>query len=224
MPAVRGASRPHPSIPPASIQSASPQGTTQSRILSRVRGKGRGAVHVPSDFLDLGSRAAVDQALSRLARSGVLRRLARGLYDLPRQHHVLGPLPADLDRAAAAIARATGSRLQIGGAQAANALGLSTQVPAQLVYLTDGPSRTVRIGRRRIQLRHAAPRTLVGAGTAAGTVLQALRFLGPASLTDAALQRVGQALDPADRSALRRFTVHAPAWMRKALHQISDVA
>jgi hypothetical protein len=194
------------------------------KVAARIRSKGRGSVHVPSDFLDLGSRAAVDQALSRMARAGTLRRLARGIYDLPKQHAVLGSLPPDLHRVAHAIARARGSRLQISGAQAANALGLSTQVPAQLVYLTDGPSRTVRIGNRRIQFRHVAPRTLAGAGTPAGTVVQALRYLGRGSMTDETVARVSRVLDRTDRAALRAHAVHAPAWMRTALRQISDAA
>jgi hypothetical protein len=191
------------------------------RIGSRVRAKGRGHVHVPADFLDLGSRAAVDQALSRLARAGHLRRLARGLYDFPKTHHAFGVLPPVLHRVAEAIARSTGSRLQVSGAQAANALGLSTQVPAQLLYWTDGPSRTVRVGNRRIQFRHGAPRRLAGAGTAAGAVVQALRYLGPSGVTDEAVDRVRRALSPSDRAALRRHAAEAPAWLRPALLQIS---
>jgi len=200
------------------------QHSAQDRFFARLRAKGRGVAYVPADFLDLGSRAAVDQTLSRLARGGTLRRLARGIYDFPKQHPRLGALPPDLHRVAQAIARGTGSRLQISGAQAANALGLSTQVPAQLVYLTDGPSRTVRIGNRRIQFRHSAPRTLAGAGTAAGTVVQAFRYLGRDSMTDEAVEHVARVLDPADRATLRAHALHAPAWMRGALQQISEAA
>ena len=113
------------------------------RVMKRARANGRGSVFTPRDFLDIAARAAVDQALSRLAKSGQLRRLARGLYDFPKLHPKLGPLSPALDDVAQALARESGSNLQIDGARAANALGLSTQVAAQSSWLTDGPSRRV---------------------------------------------------------------------------------
>ena len=149
-----------------------------NQILRRVRAHGRGSVFTPADFLDLGSRAAVDQALSRLTKDGRLRRLARGLYDYPQVHSQLGPLAPTPDAVAKAFARETGSSLQVTGAQAANALGLSTQVPARSVYLTDGPSRRIVLGKRVVDVRHASPKHLVAAGSMAGTVVQALRHLG----------------------------------------------
>src|SRR5262245_26515031 len=146
--------------------------------MRRVRHRGRGVVFTPADFFDLGDRAALDQALSRLARQGTIRRLARGLYDYPRINPQLGPISPGPDAIARAVARKTSSKVQIAGAQAANALGLSTQVPAHAVYLTDGPSRRVAIGRSVITLRRASPKHLLAAGSTAGTVVQALRYLG----------------------------------------------
>lgn len=118
------------------------------RIMKRARAAGRGGVFTPTDFLDVAARATIDQALSRLAKNGKLRRLARGLYDFPKMHPQLGPLSPAPDDVAQALARETGSQVQIAGARAANALGLSTQVPAKSSYLTDGPSRRVVLGRR----------------------------------------------------------------------------
>lgn len=196
-------------------------GSITKRVLRMIRARGPGAVFTPTDFLDLGSRAAVDQALSRLAKSGKLRRLARGLYDHPRVHSRLGPLAPAPDAVAQAFARETGSSLQVAGAHAANALGLSTQVPARSVYLTDGPSRRVVLGKRTVDVRHASPKHLVAPGSMAGTVIQALRHLGPASasaVADAAAQR----LTPSDRRALAKGAKQAPAWMRPALNRISS--
>lgn len=198
--------------------------SVQDRVLARIRAKGRGAVFVPRDFLHLGSRAAVDQALSRLARDGTVRRLRRGLYDLPQLHTRLGPLSPSLDRVAAAIARSTGSKILPFGARAANALGLSTQVPARLVYLTDGPSRTVKIGNQAIDFRHAAPRKLAGAGTAAGTVIQALQYLGSDALSDDVIAALRVRLSPSDRSAVARHIKHVPARMKPILSQIAEAA
>src|ERR1043166_9611317 len=134
------------------------------RIMNRARAGGRGCVFTPHDFLDVAGRAAVDQALSRLVKGGKLRRLTRGLYDFPKVHLKLGALSPAPDDVAQALARETGSRVQIAGARAANALGLSAQVPAKSIYLTDGPSRRVVLGKRVVDLRHASPKHLVAPG------------------------------------------------------------
>jgi len=180
-----------------------------------------GAVFVTREFLELGSRAAVDEALSRLAREGVIRRLGRGLYDYPRLHPVFGPVPADPDEIAAALARKTGSRLQSTGGHAANALGLSTQVPARAVYITDGRRRTVQVGGQTIELRHAEPRSLAGAGHTEGTVIQALRHLGPEQITADVIESLRQTLTPREKTALRREVLNAPGWLVPTLREIA---
>jgi len=175
------------------------------------------------DFLSLGGRAAVDQALSRLVRDGALRRVARGIYDRPKKHPHLGALSPSLPRVAAAIARSTGIRLQVSGAQAANQLGLSTQVPAHLAYLTDGTTRTIRIGKQVIEFRRAAPRVLAGAGTAAGLVIQALRYLGRDGINADVVAQVRNALLDEDRKTVGKHVLIAPAWMRPTLRKIAGV-
>src|SRR5262249_20657962 len=110
------------------IRIHSPQ-AIDSQILAIVRTRGRGSVFVPADFLDLGSREAIDVALHRLPRKGTIRRLARGVYDFPKEHPVLGPLQPSAETVARALAGRDRTRLQPAGAYAANALGLSEQVP-----------------------------------------------------------------------------------------------
>jgi hypothetical protein len=198
--------------------------TVAIRIMRAVRARGRGWVFTPADFdrADrFGGRAAIDQALSRLARRGFIRRLARGVYDYPRVNPRFGTISPTPDAVAHAIARKTRSKLQIDGAQAANALGLSTQVPAHVVYLTDGPSRKVAIGRRVVTLRHASPRHLVAAGSPAGTVVQALRYLGHDVGPDI-LDRVANQLSASDRQVLLRTATQLPRWIRPALNRIAN--
>jgi Family of unknown function (DUF6088) len=190
------------------------------KALRLTRAKGSGTVFTPTDFLNLGSRAAIDQALSRLVKNGKLRRLARGLYDYPQVNPRFGPLAPSPDAVAQAFARQTGSRVQVTGAQAANALGLSSQVPARSIYLTDGPSRRVALGKRIVDVRHASPKHLVAAGSPAGTFIQALRHLGPDS-TSAVIDAAAQRLTPSDRRALAKGAKQAPAWMRPALSRMS---
>jgi len=193
------------------------------RVMKRVRASGRGSVFTPSDFLAVAVRSSVDQALSRLVKGGQLRRLARGLYDYPKLHPKLGPLSPAPDDVAQALARETGSRLQIAGARAANALGLSTQVPAQSTYLTDGPSRRVVLGKRVVDLRHASPKHLIAPGSPAGTVVQALRHVGPVRAADV-VQIAARRLSANDKKTLASTAIQAPAWMRPTLVSIANAA
>src|SRR5665213_2765816 len=122
-----------------------------SRVITAIRSRGRGSVFVPADFLEMGSREAVDITLHRLARKGTIRRLARGVYDFPKDHPVLGRLSPSAEAIAKALAGRDCTRIQPAGAYAANMLGLSEQVPAKVVFLTDGPSRMVKVGSITIQ-------------------------------------------------------------------------
>lgn len=152
-----------------------------SKIMRRVSERENGGwVCTPKDFLDLGSRYAVDQSLSRLVKAGQLRRLGHGLYAAFRFSDVLnGPAPASLESIIAALTRRDGARIMTDGMVAANLLGLTNAVPAKVIYLTDGHSRTLDIDGRTICFRHAGPNTMKWAGKPAAPVVQALRWLGP---------------------------------------------
>ena len=192
-----------------------------SKILSRIYGSGRGAVFTPGRFLDLGSRDAVDKVLSRLLQKGAIRRLARGLYDYPEHHPIMGILAPRPDAIAGALAGKQGIRLQPSGAYAANRLGLSTQVPARIVYLTDGPSRTVRVGNQEIRLQQTTPRSMGPAGRTSGLVIQALRHLGQKHVDDAVIQTLKRKLSDQDKRRLMKDIAYAPAWVGKHLREIA---
>ena len=157
------------------------------RITKRVAEGGPGAwACTPGDFLGLGSRYAVDQALSRLVKAGKLRRIGHGLYDMPRFSGVLNrPAPADMDAAVSALARRDGVRIMPDGLVAANRLGLTNAVPAKAGYITDGSSRTLQIDGRTVRFRHGRPRIMQWAGRPAAPVVQALEWLGPDAAGDA---------------------------------------
>lgn len=191
------------------------------KILSRIRRKGQGDVHTSKDFLDLGSRVAVDHALSNLAKKGLIRRLSRGVYDYPKVNPRLGTLTPPPDAVAKALAKKTRSDLQVSGAYAANQLGLSTQVPARVVYLTDGKSKRVRVGRQTIELRHASPKNMATAGKPSGIVIQALRHVGRDNVNDEVIDRIKSALSDEDRAALKHDVDKAPDWMRPILTRLA---
>jgi hypothetical protein len=183
---------------------------------------GRGSAFTPSQFLDLGSRAAVDQALSRLTAAGKIRRLARGLYDYPKQHAVLGLLFPSPDTIARALAARDATRLQPTGAYAANVLGLSEQVPAKIVFLTDGMSRTVQVGPMTIALRRTTPRNMAMAGRPSGLLVQALRYLGQANLPPNLIDHLAKTLPAQERSDLLRDIKWVPAWMHPVFRSLAQ--
>src|SRR5271154_6842818 len=173
-----------------------------SQVLTAIISRGRGCVFVPADFLEIGSREAIDITLHRLARKGTIRRLARGVYDFPKEHPALGPLQPSAEAVARALAGRDRTRLQPAGAYAANALGLSEQVPAKAVFLTDGPSRTVKIGPMTIQLRRTTPRNMAAAGKLSGLVIQAFRELGKEHVTSARIKQLKRTLPAEKRQEL----------------------
>jgi hypothetical protein len=191
-------------------------------LLARIIARGRGAVFIPADFLDLGSRQAIDLALHRLVCKGTIRRLARGICDYPKIHPVLGPLLPPPDAVAKAIAGRQQARLQPAGAYAANLLGLSEQVPAKVVFLTDALSRTVLIGTMTIQLRQTTPRNMATAGRLSGLVIQALRHLGKAHMTPDRMAHLKRTLPAGQRRALIKDLKFAPAWMHSILRALAE--
>ena len=191
------------------------------QIKKRIFGSGRGALFTPTDFVDLGGRDAVDKALSRMAASGTIRRLARGLYDYPKTHPVLGALSPAPEAVAKALAHRDAVRLQPAGAYAANLLGLSEQVPAKIVFLTNGPSRTVKLGPMEITLRRTTPRNMATAGRLSGLLIQALRHLGRAHITPERITHLRRTIPAAERAELPRDLRYAPAWMHAVFRELA---
>lgn len=190
-------------------------------MLARIKARGNGWVFSAIDFLDLGSRQAVDKALSRMTADGTIRRVARGLYDVPRQHPIVGTTAPGIDQVAKAIAGKGATRLQPTGAYAANLLGLSEQVPAKIVFLTDGRSKRLQLGKATIILKQASPRTMATAGTISGLVIQALRYLGQTHVTEDTIKRLDRRLSQDDRKQLAKDLAYAPAWIASIMRRLA---
>ncbi len=177
-------------------------------------------------FVDLGNRTAVASALKRQKRAGTIRQLARGLYDYPRHNPNLGVLAPSVDAVAAALKGRDAIRLQPSGGYAANLLGLSEQIPMKVVFLTDGPSRQMVIGKQGIILKRTTPRNMATAGKISGLVIQALRYLGRQHMDDAIIQRLRNRLSSDEKKQLVKDFRFMPDWiadiMRKIAQSISD--
>lgn len=196
--------------------------TTDSKVVNRIYGHGRGWVFTPNDFKVLGSRNAIASALKRYKRAGLIRQLARGLYDYPKSDPVLGLLHPSTDDIARALAGRDAARLQPTGAYAANLLGLSTQVPMKVTYLTDSLSRTVQIGKRQIILKRTTPRSMATAGRISGLVIQALRHLGQKSVDEQIIAQLDRRLDVLARAQLMKDICYAPAWIADIFRDLAD--
>ena len=196
--------------------------TIDSKIVSRIRGHGRGWVFTPNHFRDLGSRNAIASALKRHKQVGMIRQLGRGLYDYPKHDPQLGLLQPSTDDIAKALAGRDAARLQPTGAYAANLLGLSSQVPMTVTYLTDGLSRTVQIGKRQIILKRTTPRNMYTAGRISGLVIQALRHLGQQNVDDKVIGQLDRRLDAEAKYQLMKDIRYAPAWIADIFRDLSS--
>ena len=207
---------------PSSAARRSVPSSIDASIARRVQRAKLGSVFTPAQFAKVGSRSAVDKALQRLTDRGVLRRLARGLYDKPRTHPLLGTLWPSVDEVVKALRGKDRTRLQPTGAYAANLLGLSEQVPARIEFLTDGANRTVQVGPMRIVFKRTTPRQMAATGRASGLIIQALRSIGPENISHDRLEPLRRALPDAERRTLLADLALAPSWTRPFIRRLAE--
>lgn len=188
-------------------------------ILEHVTGLPEGASVSAKALLHLGSRAAVDQALSRLVRRGQLIRAGRGLYVRPVESR-FGKRPPSVEHVVRALAAATEEVIASHGAAAANALGLTTQVPVREIYLTSGPSRQLKLGAKSVELRHAPKWQLTLAGRPSGEAIRALAWLGEAQVP-AALKTLSRRLSTEAVAEIVGARPRLPTWLAR---QVSGLA
>jgi len=195
--------------------------TIEKAVRSRIYGKGKGWVFSPRDFADLAVRSTVDSALHRLKQKGTIRRVIQGVYDYPRFSELLGqPLSPDIDQAAAALARKFGWRIQPSGAIAQNLIGLSTQVPARALYLSDGPDRVYRISNTSLIFKHAALKEAGFKFRESALIVQALKSLGPDRVTPDVISKIRDWLPSGLRAKVIQDTRTATGWVHAAIQRI----
>ena len=189
-------------------------------ILSAAETLPEGGLLSPKGFLHLASRAAVDQALARLARQGKLLRVGRGAYALPVISR-FGVRPPSTEAVVEAIESAGGEVIVASGATEANALGLTTQVPTREVFLTSGATRKLRLGNRTVELKHGSRWQLALGKRPAGKAIRALSWLGPEQALPA-LKILSTKLSPEEWAAMRAARAALPSWLARAVSQVSE--
>jgi hypothetical protein len=197
--------------------------STENKVISRIRGAGMGWAFSPHDFLDLGERPTIDSALHRLAQQGQVRRIIRGIYDYPRSSDLLRrQLSPDIDQIARALARKFRWRIQPSGASALNILGLSAQVPALVVYRSDGPDRNYKVGNTSLVFEHTALKEAGFRLRESGLIVQALRSLGQERVTPEVVTQIRSWLPPSLRSKVLKDTQTATGWVYATIQRIAE--
>lgn len=192
-----------------------------NKAISRIYGRGRGWAFSPNDFVEGFSRDQIENALSRLCREGKIRRVYRGIYDYPKYSELLQQeLSPDFDQVAQAFARKFNWRIQPSGDAALNLLGLSTQVPGRLVYLSDGPNRQYKIGNYTLAFKKSALKDVGFKYRESGLVVQALKALGQERVNDAVIAALRKQLDETACKRVLKDTVTATGWVYEAIKRI----
>lgn len=197
--------------------------TVVASVKNRIIKHGQGWCFTPKHFLDLDSDTGVRSTLSRLQKDKFIRRLTQGIYEYPREHPILGTLPPKIDAVANAIAEKNGFRIQAAGAYAANLIGLSEQVPGRIIFLTNGPSKKVKIGNQEILFRTTTEKNMHSAGTKVGLVIQAFRNLGKDHIDDIVLKRTRKFLVGTNKQELIKNLKYAPQWIRTHIFSIMEI-
>jgi predicted transcriptional regulator of viral defense system len=191
------------------------------KVISRVYGRGRGWAFSPNDFVEDFSRDQIENALSGLCREGKIRRIYRGIYDYPKFSELLQQeLSPDFDQVAQAFARKFNWRIQPSGDAALNVLGLSTQVPGQVVYLSDGPNRQYEIGQQTLVFKKSALKEVGFKYRESGLIVQALKALGQERVDDAVIATLAKQLDDAMCKRVLKDTVTATGWVYETIKRV----
>ncbi len=188
-------------------------------ILSAAHALPEGGLLSPKEFLHLGARAAVDQALTRLTREGMLLRVGRGTYAAPVKGR-FGSRPPSTETVVQAIESLSGETIVGNGAAEANALGLTTQVPAREVFITSGRSRKLTLGNRSVELRHGNRLQLLLGRRPAGMAIRAVSWLGPEKAISA-LRTLKTQLPESEWDAMHASRAALPSWMARALSEVN---
>jgi len=187
------------------------------QIERSIKSKPKGSLVLPDDYLSYGSSEAIRKALDRLQDRKVLVRVAQGIYVRPKISKLIGPLIPTAEEVAEAIAKRDRIRTVPTGSYALNALGLSTQVPMNIVLLTDGSPREIRVGKRTIKFKKTTPKNLLAKGKISRLVIQALKEIGNGKVTETEERKIIDLLRKDDEKDLRHDIALAPVWIQKIM-------
>jgi hypothetical protein len=189
----------------------------ENKILATLMQNPRGRILFVDDFLDYGNHESVKKALHRLKEKEILVRLAHGIYLYPKIDNDFGILYPSTEEIAQAVARRDRARLVPTGIYALNKLGLSTQIPMKVVYLTDGAARTINIGKRSITFKKTSPKNLLAKGEISSLVIQALKTVGKKQADETFVKKIQELLKNEKQENIIHDARLSPAWINKIM-------
>ena len=189
----------------------------EKQIEKSIKSKPSGSLVVPNDYLSYGTSDAIRKALDRLEDKQVIVRVAQGIYVRPKISKLIGPLVPTAEEVAEAIAKRDRIRTVPTGSYALNALGLSTQVPMNIVLLTDGSPRVIKVGKRTIKFKKTTPKNLMAKGKISRLVIQALKEIGNGNVTKEEEQKIIELLKKEDKKEFMHDLALAPVWVKKIM-------
>lgn len=189
----------------------------EKQIERSIKSKPIGSLVSPDDYLSYGSSDAIRKALDRLQDKKVIVRVAQGIYVRPKISKLIGQLVPTAEEVADAIAKRDRIRTVPTGSYALNALGLSTQVPMNIVLLTDGSPREIKVGKRKIKFKKTTPKNLLAKGKISRLVIQALKEIGNGNIKEAEEKKILDLLKKEDESDLKHDIYLAPVWIQKIM-------
>ncbi len=188
--------------------------SVHSQLEEKILSLKKGTIVFVSDFAKLGSSENVKKVLLRLEKKQLLVRLAHGIYLYPKIDKELGVLYPSTESIAEAIAKRDKIRIIPTGIFALQQLGISTQIPMNVIYLTDGAPRKIKVGKRTITFKKTAPKNLAIKNKILSNIVQGLKELGKESISDEIRQRINQALEKVPLEILKEEILNAPVWVR----------
>lgn len=189
----------------------------EKQIERSIKSKPKGLLILPSDYLSYGNSTAIRKALDRLDDKKVIIRIAQGIYVRPKISKLIGQLVPSAEEVAEAIAKRDHIRTLPTGSYALNALGLSTQVPLNIVLLTDGSPRVIKVGNRKIKFKKTTPKNLMAKGKISRLVIQALKDIGNDKVTDEEEMKILTLLAKENEKDLKHDITLAPVWIQKIM-------
>lgn len=190
------------------------------QILTKIKKAGRGTLFFVDSFTLLGNSKAVSKALQRLVEKGEIMRVATGIYVRPKKDPVIGMIIPGIEEIAKAIAKRDRARIVPTGIYALNKLGLSTQVPLNIVYLTDGAARKIKVGKHTITFKKTTPKNVAAVGEISKLAIQALRTIGKGNVTTKEIEKIQKMLKDEKPTRLKHDIRLAPAWIREIIKPI----
>ncbi|GEM55951.1 hypothetical protein B0A58_13555 [Flavobacterium branchiophilum NBRC 15030 = ATCC 35035] len=190
-----------------------------NKVIAKIKKAKGGSLFFIEDFISFGTAKAVAKALERMVEANEISRVARGIYSRLEIDPILGPVKPSTEAIAQAIAKRDKARIVPTGVLALNALGLSTQVPMNVVYLTDGAARKIDLGRRKIVFKKATPKNLAAIGKISSLVIQALKEIGKGKVTESEIKIITKQLANEEPYRLEYDIRLAPEWIRVIMRQ-----